>query len=314
MNKMGSKSEAFFFMINFECTAFELIPLSKLHLHNILVDIPIYSNVTPTISDNKTPIFESFPVSFDEYKKAFDLIKKGIIHGDSFLANLCFQTPVKCNLDLLEIFHRSTALMKLYYKNKFVCFSPERFVKISNGKIHSHPMKGTIDASIPDAGNKILENKKEAAEHNTIVDLIRNDLGKVCEWVELTRYRYIDKLKTNKGEILQVSSEISGELPNDYNNRLGEILLSMLPAGSISGAPKKRTLEMIKEAETFSRGYFTGIFGIFDGKNMDTAVMIRFLEKSANGLVYKSGGGITINSNAENEYKEMIQKIYVPII
>jgi para-aminobenzoate synthetase component I len=87
-----------------------------------------------------------------------------------------------------------------------------------------------------------------------------------------------------------------------------------LPAGSISGAPKKRTVEMIKEAETFDRGFFTGIFGVFNGNSMDTAVIIRFLENTDQGLFYKSGGGITVNSIAKEEYQEMIQKIYVPII
>jgi para-aminobenzoate synthetase component I len=314
MNERGSQKQAFFFMINFDCSEFEIIPISDLHKHNILIDIPKFNNISPKQISNKALKFEASPVSFAEYKKAFDLIQKGIKHGDSFLANLCFKTPVNCNLSLLEIFYRSNALMKLYYKNKFVCFSPERFIRINNGIISSYPMKGTIDASIADAYEKILKNSKESAEHNTIVDLIRNDLGRVCESVELTRYRYIDKIKTNKGEILQVSSEIQGKLPKDYKNRLGEIICSMLPAGSISGAPKKRTVEMIKEAETFDRGFFTGIFGVFNGNSMDTAVIIRFLENTDQGLFYKSGGGITVNSIAKEEYQEMIQKIYVPII
>jgi len=85
-----------------------------------------------------------------------------------------------------------------------------------------------------------------------------------------------------------------------------------LPAGSVSGAPKHKTLEIIKKAENYERGYFTGVCGYFDGKNLDSCVMIRFIEQK-NGLVFKSGGGITANSIAQNEYQELINKVYVPI-
>ena len=86
----------------------------------------------------------------------------------------------------------------------------------------------------------------------------------------------------------------------------------LLPAGSISGTPKKRTLEIIKEVEEYERGYFSGVFGYFDGELFDSAVMIRFIENTPDGLVYKSGGGITLESNAESEYQEMQDKIYIP--
>ena len=113
--------------------------------------------------------------------------------------------------------------------------------------------------------------------------------------------------------ILQTSSEICGELPEDYKRQLGDILFSMLPAGSITGAPKKKTMQIIREAEGYERGFYTGITGYFDGDNMDSAVMIRFVEQEADGMYFKSGGGITFKSDARNEYEEMKQKIYVPI-
>lgn len=93
---------------------------------------------------------------------------------------------------------------------------------------------------------------------------------------------------------------------------MGNILFDMLPAGSISGAPKKRTIEIIKEAETHQRGYYTGIAGVFDGKKLDTCVLIRFIENQQGQLVYKSGGGITSLSHEKEEYNELIDKIYVP--
>jgi len=93
---------------------------------------------------------------------------------------------------------------------------------------------------------------------------------------------------------------------------MGDILLSLLPAGSISGAPKIKTLEIIKEVESYRRGFFTGVFGYFDGEQLDSAVMIRFIEQNPNQLIYKSGGGITIDSNVSLEYQEMLEKVYLP--
>jgi para-aminobenzoate synthetase component 1 len=110
-----------------------------------------------------------------------------------------------------------------------------------------------------------------------------------------------------------MSSEITGRLPNDFRNSLGEGLFSLLPAGSICGAPKKKTVEIIRKVESYDRGYYTGIFGHFDGKNLESAVAIRFLEKTGENLVFKSGGGITFQSDWKKEYEEMINKVYVPI-
>ena len=118
-------------------------------------------------------------------------------------------------------------------------------MRVDEGVISSYPMKGTIDASVPDAGRVILEDYKERSEHNTIVDLIRNDLNRVAERVDVRRFRYIDRLRVSRGEILQVSSEVTGRLTGDYYSRLGEVVFGMLPAGSISGAPKPSTLRII---------------------------------------------------------------------
>jgi para-aminobenzoate synthetase component 1 len=109
-----------------------------------------------------------------------------------------------------------------------------------------------------------------------------------------------------------MSSEISGKLPKYYHEKLGDIFINILPAGSISGAPKKKTIEIIKTVEPYERGYYTGVFGVFDGINLDSSVMIRFIEKQKGEFIYKSGGGVTAYSNCNEEYKEIIQKIYVP--
>ena len=93
-----------------------------------------------------------------------------------------------------------------------------------------------------------------------------------------------------------------------------DLFFRLLPAGSITGAPKKKTMEIIAEAETYERGFYTGVMGYFDGNSLDSAVMIRFLEQQADGsLIFKSGGGITSQSDLTSEYNEMKQKVYVPI-
>ena len=160
----------------------------------------------------------------------------------------------------------------------------------------------------------MLADPKEAAEHATITDLIRNDLSRFATEVTVTRYRYLDELHTHRGLLLQMSSEIRGRLPEGYSSQLGDLFFSLLPAGSITGAPKPRTVQIIREAETYDRGFYTGVTGYFDGRNLDSAVLIRFLEQQPDGTkVFKSGGGITFRSEARNEYEEMKQKVYVPL-
>ena len=101
-------------------------------------------------------------------------------------------------------------------------------------------------------------------------------------------------------------------MPKDWRNNLAEMLFKLLPAGSISGAPKQKTMEIIQTVENKKRGYYTGIFGIFDGANLDTAINIRFIENDNGVKYYRSGGGITAMSNLQEEYNELKQKIYVP--
>jgi para-aminobenzoate synthetase component 1 len=247
------------------------------------------------------------------YRKAFSNVQKHLHNGDTYLLNLTFATEITTGATLKDIFESAAAKYKLLFRDEFVCFSPETFVKIKDNRIYSFPMKGTIDASIPDAENIILNDFKETAEHNTIVDLIRNDLSIVAKEVRLVKYRYIDKITTNNKDLLQVSSEISGKLPDNWNENIGTIIFELLPAGSISGAPKKRTVEIIKETENYERGYYTGIFGVYDGEGLDSAVAIRFIERNKGKFYYKSGGGITVNSDMVSEYNELQDKIYVPV-
>ena len=301
-------------MVDFLMGDSVVIPLDKIDTGKILFETPLFSvNEQNSKSDNPDVSISVKSVSREKYEVQFNQVVSEIKKGNSFLVNLTCETPIEINCELKDIYRASKAKYKLWYRDRFVVFSPESFVKINNGHISSYPMKGTIDADIPNAAETILGNTKEAAEHSTIVDLIRNDLSIVSDKVEVSRFRYIDELKTDRGKILQVSSEITGKLSDDYNTVIGDILFCLLPAGSVTGAPKKKTVQIISDTESYKRGYYTGIFGIFDGTNLDSGVMIRFIEKKSDGFVYKSGGGITAYSNIDDEFNEMNQKIYVPI-
>ena len=143
--------------------------------------------------------------------------------------------------------------------------------------------------------------------------MYKRQLSKVSTNVKVEKFRFLDKIKTSNKTLLQVSSKITGKLPANYQAHLGEILSALLPAGSICGAPKKKTLEIISKSETYKRGYYTGVFGIFDGSELQSAVMIRFIEKNGTEFLFKSGGGITFYSDPEKEYQELIDKVDVPI-
>ena len=316
MNELGAKGIPFFFMFDFEGKRPVVAQLDDLAHLDILLDTPVFSNwEKEKIGRRDIDVsFEKFPISFDDYKPKFDRILNELNFGNSYLINLTQPTKISTNLSLQEIFEFSEAKFKLRYKNQFVVFSPERFIEIKANKIFTHPMKGTIDATLPDAKEKLLADQKELAEHYTIVDLLRNDLNLVAKKIRVNNFRYIDKINTNNGSLLQASTEISGELTEDWKSKIGTIFSTLLPAGSVTGAPKRKTVEIIKETECYERGWYTGVFGIFDGKSVDSAVMIRFIEKQKDGqMVFKSGGGITAKSDARAEYNELIQKVYVPI-
>lgn len=315
MNEYGKRALSFLFIIDYKAENAIVLTDDEIDSANILFQFENAGNTLKTTAsvDSTGISFQKEPISKENYLRKFNYIKSEIYKGNSFLTNLTQPTPIRTNLSLSEIFHLSNARYKLWLKDWFVVFSPEIFVKIKDGIISSYPMKGTIDANLPDAENMILNNEKEKAEHATIVDLIRNDLSIVADNVEVKRFRYVEKIQTNQTDLLQVSSHIEGKLPENYKENLGEIIFKLLPAGSICGAPKPKTLEIIAQAEAYERGFYTGICGYFDGVNLDSGVMIRFIEQSDNKYVFKSGGGITFLSDGEEEYNELIQKVYVSI-
>jgi para-aminobenzoate synthetase component I len=313
MNDLGSRRIPFLFIIDFLMKSPIVLPFDKVDKESIVYDIQGVCNSTPEHTPDAGTMLTKFPISYKRYTAAFDHVTQNIRDGNSYLLNLTFPTRINTHLSLRDIYSLSIAKYKLLFENRFVVFSPEPFVRICDNVISSFPMKGTIDASIPKAQQIILNDEKECAEHTTIVDLIRNDLSMVASNVHVDSFRYVEKIATNEKNLLQVSSKISGTLPLNYQNQIGTILFTMLPAGSISGAPKKKTLEIILESEQYNRGYYTGVFGYFDGRKLDSGVMIRYIENIDGVLYYKSGGGITALSKPELEYQEMIDKVYVPL-
>lgn len=311
LNNYGSSNEPFFFIVSYDFTKFHIEKLSCLP-ENIKYEI---NSKTTSKIKHKTTV-EKFPITFSEYKKKFDFLQEEIRSGNTYLLNLTAKTKIKTDFSLDEIYEKVNAKFKLRYKNNndnFVCFSPERFVEIKKNKIYTYPMKGTIDSKIPNAQAKILGDVKEMAEHTMVVDLLRNDLGIVSSKVRVEKFRYIDKINAGDKKLLQVSSKISGHLEDNWCENIGTIITKMLPAGSITGTPKKKTCELLQKSENYDRDFYTGIFGVYDGKSFDSAVMIRFIEENEKQeQYYKSGGGITCDSDVNAEYQELLDKIYLP--
>jgi len=321
INHMAALHVPFFFMIDYKAEQGYVIKVDELDATFIQFQFESQhsQSFTPNTergtrnAEPETCSWNVKPVSLKEYKQKFDFVQEQIQLGNSFLVNLTQPTKVQTDFSLLELYQQSRAKYKLWIKDSLLVLSPETFVEMNGQTISSYPMKGTIDATIPDAMEILLNDPKEQAEHATIVDLIRNDISRVADHVSVKRYRYVEKIKTNKQDIYQVSSQITGRIQDDYRDRLGDILVDLLPAGSISGAPKTKTLEIIQEAEGYERGFYSGICGLFDGKNLDSGVMIRFIEQNGEELTFKSGGGITAQSELIKEYEELIQKVYVPV-
>ena len=307
LNSLGKRREPFLFISDFKAQNIKVVLLKD--LENEDISFTIDENFT---HKKHLHFLKSKPIKFSDYSLKFDKIIEKIKEGRTYVINLTGETPIEVNLSLKEIYKSANAHYKLRYKDDFVCFSPEKFIQISDNKINTFPMKGTIDSAVYNAKAKILNDAKEKAEHIMIVDLLRNDLSIVADNVKVERFRYISHVNAGDKELLQVSSHISGKLHENWHENIGDILNALLPAGSISGAPKKSTLEIIEEVEGYERNFFTGVFGVFDGETFDSGVMIRFIEKTDNGYVYKSGGGITLESDVTLEYNELQNKIYLP--
>jgi len=256
-------------------------------------------------------------INFNDYENNINKIKNYLFKGDSYQINFTQPIFYKTNDNPLDIYLNLRNKVKPFYgsylNNKnysILSFSPEKFIEKKKGVIVSFPMKGTIKrSSNPDKDYSLLNilqnSSKDKAEHLMIVDLIRNDLGKICNVgsVKVDDLFNIQSFPT----VHQMISKVSGKLKKNVNET--EIILSLFPGGSITGAPKERSLEIIDELENYERGIYTGSIGyITNNGDMDFNIAIRTLEIKNKIAKYPVGGGIVWDSIPKNEWLEAIQK------
>ena len=179
LNEAASQRTPFLFIIDYEMSEGLLIenPMAQ---SEILFHFNGIGN-TPTIatSSQKAELTIS-PIPIEEYQSKFDIVQQGLKSGEIDVVNLTVKTSISTSINCREIFMRSQSPYRIYVPGKFVCFSPERFVKIDNGKISSNPMKGTIDASVANAEQAILNDSKEIVEHTSTTKLIVEELSSIA--------------------------------------------------------------------------------------------------------------------------------------
>lgn len=275
-----------------------------------------YTDLDKFVGDD---LISQFELNTDkkEYIKNVNYIRQKIKEGDTYQVNYTIKSNFKLIGTVTQLFCQLvfsqsaeyTALINL--GDEFIISSsPELFFDIHNEEIKVKPMKGTISRgyNIEQDQNKMQEltsSQKDRAENVMIVDLLRNDIGKLCHFdsVKVTNQYNIEKFES----IFQLTSEIRGKLGK---KRISEIIKSLFPSGSITGAPKLRTMEIINEIEKEPRGIYTGLIGIFKKNHSIANVAIRTLEinKNTNQCNLGIGSGIVWDSDPKNEFEEVILK------
>lgn len=193
--------------------------------------------------------------------------------------------------------------------------SPETLVKLENGVLHTFPLAGTRLRGNSEAEDKALEESllsdpKELAEHNMLVDLGRNDLGRISKFgtVEVSKLHTIERFS----HVMHIGSTVCGEIREDKDAL--DAVDAILPAGTLSGAPKIRACQLINDLENNRRGIYGGAIGYIDFTgNLDTCIAIRIAYKKNNKVFIRSGAGIVADSVPENEYQECINKAAVVV-
>ncbi len=280
-------------------------------------------NVYAEIEENKIkipPLKSRFTRT--QYIETVKKLKQHILKGDCYEINFCqeFYTS-NATLDPIKVYSKLnkfspnpfSAFYK--YKDKFLmCASPERFLKKTGSVLTSQPMKGTSKRIIDDKDadeiqkNALLYDDKERSENIMIVDLVRNDLSKVCEEGSVMVEEFLG-IHTFP-QVHQMISTVSGILKEDI--KISDIFRATFPMGSMTGAPKKKVMDLIDRYEKTKRGLFSGTVGYIDPEgNFDFNVVIRSLQYNSTNkyLSAIAGSAITFNSIPENEYDECLLKI-----
>lgn len=255
------------------------------------------------------------------YLQIIELLRQHILRGDCYEINYCMEFFAEdAIIDPLGVYQNLTSVspnpFSCYYKcfDKYLfCASPERYLKKEGASVISQPIKGTIKRNVEhnndDELNKELLHKsdKDRSENVMVVDLVRNDLSKICKdgSVQVEELFGIYSFP----QVHQMISTVKGELREGIS--FSEILKATFPMGSMTGAPKKRVMELIEQYEKTKRGIFSGAVGyITPSKDFDFNVVIRSIMYNATKkyLSYQVGSGITFYSNAEQEYQECLLK------
>lgn len=269
--------------------------------------------------DNETKFAVTSEIKADysqaTYAQAFQKIKQYLKEGDCYQVNLTQRFSADCEGNTWQAYEAlreiNAAPFSAYLNFPDVTIlssSPERFLKLKNGHVETKPIKGTRPRKSDESENAaqlndLINNPKDRAENVMIVDLLRNDISKVCQNVRVPKLFEIESYTT----VHHLVSTVTGELkPNQHAL---DLLQNCFPGGSITGAPKIRSMEIIEEIEPTRRGVYCGAIGYigFNG-NMDTNIVIRTLVESHGKMQFWAGGGIVNDSNVVDEYQESFDK------
>jgi len=268
----------------------------------------------------------SFPVisqrfSQQEYIDTVNKLKEHIRRGDCYEINFCQEFFTTAKIDPLTVFLRLSKISPNPFSSLYrvddhwlICASPERYIRKEGDNILSQPIKGTMKRELADVaadeGYKLAlsESEKDRSENVMVVDLVRNDLSKVCEESSVG----VDELFGiySFPQVHQMISTVSGKLRKDIS--FADIIRATFPMGSMTGAPKKKVMELIEQYERTRRGIFSGAVGYIspDG-DFDLNVVIRSIMYNAatDYLCFQAGSGITFYSDAESEWEECLLKV-----
>jgi len=288
----------------------------KGELNHISERISNSENPKPVKEKEESLCFES-NLSRKEFKSDVNSAKEYITAGDIFQVVLSQRFETKFDGDHFKVFQYLKEINPSPYMyfldlggRKVVGSSPEMLARVENKKVETYPIAGTRPRGKNTREDKILENdllhdEKERAEHLMLVDLGRNDIGRVAEFgsVEVTKFMQIEKYS----HVQHIVSEVVGELNSGKDEF--DAFESVFPAGTVSGAPKVRAMEIIEELEPTRRGIYAGSVGYFSfNRNMDSAITIRTIEFEGKRAYVQAGAGIVADSKPESEYKETLNK------
>ena len=272
-----------------------------------------------TTENEKLKIKSNFKEYFskEEYCNMVIKAKKYIIEGDIFQVVVSNRIEAEMEGSILDCYRvlRTTnpsPYMFYFYSNdvEIAGASPETLVKLENNKLYTFPLAGTRKRGISEEEDleierELLQDEKELAEHNMLVDLGRNDIGKIGEIgsVKVEKYMSIERFS----HVMHIGSTVSGKIRKDKDSL--DAIDAILPAGTLSGAPKLRACEIINELEGNKRGIYGGAIGYIDFTgNLDMCISIRLAFAKNGKLFIRSGAGIVADSIPENEYEECINK------